>query len=170
MQFKIDKIIIERKKEEIELMLKIGDKSPKFDVLTSSGEKINSEELKGSKFVLYFYPRDSTPGCIKEACSIRDNYHYFQNNGIKVFGASGGSVKSHEKFIEKQKLPFPLLMDEKLDLAKKFYAYKRGNRVTRITYLIDEYGIIEGIFGGQGTEKVNTSTHANQILNFWKLN
>ncbi len=156
--------------EETGQMLKIGDKSPKFDVISSSGEKINSEELKGSKFVLYFYPKDSTPGCIKEACSIRDNFQGFLNSRIRVFGASGGSVKSHERFIEKQKLPFPLLMDENLELAKKFNAYKKGNRVARITYLINENGIIEGIFGGKGTEKVKTSEHANQILNFWKLN
>ncbi|MFX0013788.1 MAG: peroxiredoxin [Promethearchaeota archaeon] len=149
-------------------MLKIGDIAPSFKTTTDSGEIVDSEALKGQKFVLYFYPKDNTPGCTKEACSIRDNYGVFQNSGIQVFGASGG--KSHQKFIDKYNLPFPILLDEKLELAKKFGAYKQGNRVSRITYLIDENGKIEGIFGGnEGVDKVNTSVHADQIIEFWEL-
>lgn len=149
-------------------MLRISDVAPSFKTTTESGETVSSETLRGQKYVLYFYPRDNTPGCTKEACSIRDNYQVFQNNGIKVFGASGG--RSHQKFIEKYNLPFPILMDEKLELAKKFGAYKRGNRVSRITFLIDENGEIEGIFGGnEGVDKVKTSVHAQQIIDFWKL-
>ncbi|UCE14845.1 MAG: peroxiredoxin, partial [Candidatus Heimdallarchaeota archaeon] len=137
-------------------MLKIGDVAPSFETVTESGDKVSSESLKGQKYILYFYPKDNTPGCIKEACSIRDNYQVFQASGIPVFGASGGSPQSHQKFITKYNLPFPLLMDEKLQLAKKFGAYKRGNRVSRITFLVDEKGIIEAIFGGpEGIEKVN---------------
>ncbi|MFX0184712.1 MAG: peroxiredoxin [Candidatus Hodarchaeota archaeon] len=151
-------------------MLKIGDFAPSFKVETSSGQSVSSEKLKGQRFVLYFYPRDNTPGCTKEACSIRDNYQYFQNQEIPVYGVSGGSVQSHQKFIGKHNLPFPLLMDEKLELARKFGAYKRGNRVARITFLINENGKIEGIFGGdQGIEKVQTKEHAQQIISFWKL-
>lgn len=152
-------------------MLKIGDDVPNFKTITESGLPISSETLKGQKYVLYFYPRDNTPGCTKEACSIRDNYQIFQNTGIKVFGSSGGSAYSHQKFINKYNLPFPLLMDENLELAKKFGAYKRGNRVSRITYLIDENGKIEGIFGGkEGIDKVRTTEHADQIIDFWSLN
>ncbi len=149
-------------------MLRIGDVVPPFKASLESGDIVSSEILKGQKYVLYFYPRDNTLGCTKEACSIRDNYQVFQNNGIKVFGASGG--KSHQKFISKYNLPFPILIDEKLELAKKFGAYKRGNRVSRISYLIDENGKIEGIFGGkEGIDKVKTSVHAQQIIDFWEL-
>ena len=149
--------------------LEVGDKAPEFEATTQSEEPVSSELLKGKKFVLYFYPKDNTPGCTKEACSIRDNYQSFLDQDILVYGASGGNAQSHQKFIDKYNLPFPLLMDEKLELAKKFGAYKRGNRVARITYLIDEEGLIEGIFGLEGHKKVNTSQHAEQIIQFWKL-
>lgn len=149
------------------MALEIGEKAPKFETTTQEAKKISSESLKGKKFVLYFYPRDNTPGCIKEACSIRDDYQSFLNNGISVFGVSGGNSASHQKFIDKFSLPFPLLMDEKFELAKKFGAYKRGNRVARISFLINEEGIIEGIFGLKGHDKVKTAEHAQQILEFW---
>ena len=151
-------------------MLKIGDSIPNFKTETESGEIIDSAKLLGEKFVLYFYPKDNTPGCTKEACSIRDNYQSFLNNKIRVFGVSGGKALSHQKFSSKYNLPFPLLMDEKLEIAKLFKAFKRGNKVARITYLIDEKGTIEAIFGGsEGIDKVKTSEHANQIIDFWKL-
>lgn len=149
------------------MTLEIGNKAPKFKTTTQEAEEISSDSLKGKKFVLYFYPKDNTPGCIKEACSIRDDYQSFLNNGISVFGVSGGNSASHQKFIDKFSLPFPLLMDEKLELAKKFGAYKRGNRVARISFLINEEGIIEGIFGLKGHDKVKTAEHAQQILEFW---
>ncbi|MHA2224577.1 MAG: peroxiredoxin [Candidatus Hodarchaeales archaeon] len=149
--------------------LKIGDRVPKFKTVTQSGELISSEQLMGKKYVLYFYPKDNTPGCTKEACSIRDNYQVFLDNNIAVYGVSGGEVESHQKFIDKYNLPFPLLMDEKFELAKKYGAYKPGNRVARITYLISTDGTIEGIFGVEGQEKVKTSEHAIQIIHFWKL-
>jgi peroxiredoxin Q/BCP len=151
------------------MTLKIGDKAPEFETETESGDPVSSELLKGKKYVLYFYPRDNTPGCIKEACSIRDNYQTFLTKDIPVYGASGGSAHSHQKFINKYNLPFPLLMDEKLALAKKFGAYKKGNRVARITFLMDEEGKIEGIFGLEGHKKVKSSEHADQIIQFWKL-
>ena len=149
--------------------LEIGDEAPEFETTTQSGEPVSSDLLKGKKFVLYFYPRDNTPGCTKEACSRRDNYQSFLDQDILVYGSSGGTAQSHQKFIHKYNLPFPLLMDKKLELAKKFGAYKRGNRVARITFLIDEEGLIEGIFGVAGHEKVKTSEHAEQIIQFWKL-
>jgi peroxiredoxin Q/BCP len=149
------------------MALEIGEKAPKFETTTQEAKKISSESLKGKKFVLYFYPKDNTPGCIKEACSIRDDYQSFLDNEISVFGVSGGNSASHQKFIDKFSLPFPLLMDEKFELAKKFGAYKRGNRVARISFLINEEGIIEGIFGLKGHDKVKTAEHAQQILEFW---
>jgi peroxiredoxin Q/BCP len=149
-------------------MLKIGDSVPDFDTTTESDVKISSKELLGKKYVLYFYPRDNTPGCIKEACSIRDSFEIFQNKSIQVYGISGGTANSHQKFINKFNLPFPLLMDPELKIARKFGAYKKGNRVLRITFLIDENGKIEGIFGGpNGLDKVKTTEHAEQILEFW---
>jgi peroxiredoxin Q/BCP len=150
-------------------MLKVGDSAPEFDALTHSGSKVSSNSQKGKKYVIYFYPKDNTPGCIKEACSIRDNYQIFLDKGISVFGVSGGNSQSHQRFIDKYNLPFPLLMDEKLDLAKKYGAFKRGNRVARITYLVDENGIIEGIFGLEGYDKVKSAEHATQIIDFWKI-
>ncbi|MFW9904430.1 MAG: peroxiredoxin [Candidatus Thorarchaeota archaeon] len=149
--------------------LQIGDKAPEFETVTESGDPVSSKLLNGKKYVLYFYPRDNTPGCTKEACSIRDNYQTFVTKDIPIYGASGGNAQSHQKFINKYNLPFPLLMDEKLELAKKFGAYKRGNRVIRITFLMDEEGRIEGIFGLEGHEKVKSSEHADQIIQFWKL-
>ena len=151
-------------------MLRIGDNIPKFSTLTESGESVNSEALVGKKFVLYFYPRDNTPGCTKEACNIRDNYSRFLENNITVYGISGGKTQSHQKFRDKYNLPFPLLMDENLAIAKLFNVYKRGNRVARITFLINEKGKTEGIFGGsEGIDKVKSSSHATQIFDHWKI-
>ncbi|MHA1967130.1 MAG: peroxiredoxin [Candidatus Hodarchaeales archaeon] len=152
------------------MVLKINDSIPEFTTATHTGETISSDALKGKQFAIYFYPRDNTPGCTKEACSIRDNYQTFLENNIPVFGISGGSAQSHQKFITKYNLPFPLLMDENYELAKKFGTYKRGNRVARVTFLINKEGRIEGIFGGdKGVDKVNTAKHAEQIIDFWKL-
>ncbi|MHA2164981.1 MAG: peroxiredoxin [Candidatus Hodarchaeales archaeon] len=151
------------------MSLKIGDLAPEFETISQSDERVSSKGNKGKKYVLYFYPRDNTPGCIKEACSIRDNYQTFLDNDILVYGVSGGNAQSHQKFIDKFNLPFPLLMDEKYDLAKKFGAHKLGNRVARITYLINEEGIIEGIFGTERQEKVKVAEHSSQIIQFWKL-
>ncbi len=151
-------------------MVKVGEKVPEFRTTTQSDEEISSYQLQGKKYVIYFYPKDNTPGCTKEACSIRDNYSIFLEYDIPIYGVSGGSASSHQKFVDKYNLPFPLLMDQNFEIAKKFGAYKQGNRVARITYLINEEGIIEGIFGGnEGHEDVKTSEHADQLINFWKL-
>jgi peroxiredoxin Q/BCP len=151
------------------MALKIGDLAPEFETTNQENENVSSAGNKGKKFVLYFYPKDNTPGCIKEACSIRDNYQVYLDNKISVFGVSGGNVQSHQKFIDKFDLPFPLLMDENFELAKKYGAYKSGHRVARITYLINEEGVIEGIFGVEGQENVKTAEHSSQIIQFWKL-
>lgn len=152
------------------MVLKINDCIPNFKTVTHTGETISAEKLKGKQFALYFYPRDNTPGCTKEACSIRDNYQNFLDKDILVYGVSGGSAKSHQKFVTKYSLPFPLLVDEEYRMAKMFGVYRKGWRVSRVTFLINKEGIIEGIFGGdEGIDKVNTAKHAEQIIDFWKL-
>jgi peroxiredoxin Q/BCP len=158
-------------------MLKVGDAIPDFETTDESGNAFSTSDLRGKKFVLYFYPKDDTPGCTAEACSIRDSYQMFLGSGIPIFGISGGDVKSHVKFKEKYDLPFPLLMDENYEVAKKYEVYKPKKilgkellGVQRITFLIDEEGKIEGVFGGpEGHEKVKSSKHASQIASFWGL-
>jgi len=150
-------------------LLNVGDVAPDFEAVTDSGARTSLNSLKGEKFVLYFYPKDDTPGCTAEACSIRDSYHVFLAKGIPVFGVSGGSAGSHRKFRQKYNLPFPLLVDEKLELAKKYDVLKSEGKIARTTFLIDENGKIEGIFGDKGTEKVVPKEHATQIIDFWSL-
>ena len=98
--------------KEIELKLKVGDKAPAFTVATSGGGKISLADYLGKNVILYFYPRDDTPGCTKEACAFRDGFADFKKKGAVIFGVSPDSVKSHDKFVEKFKLPFTLLADE----------------------------------------------------------
>jgi len=158
-------------------MLKIGDKAPNFTTTTESGEKIKLSSFKGKKVFLYFYPKDNTSGCKAEACSIRDSYEVFEKSDIPVFGVSGGTTKSHKSFKNKNNLPFPLLMDEEFEIAKLYDVYQTKKMygkeylgIVRTTFLIDEKGIIEGIYGGpEGIEKVNTKEHADQIIKFWDL-
>ncbi|MBD3406498.1 MAG: redoxin domain-containing protein [Candidatus Lokiarchaeota archaeon] len=155
-------------------MPSIGDQAPDFETVDESGEKFKLSDYRGQKIVLYFYPKDETPGCTAEACSIRDSYTIFQDSDIPIFGVSGGDAKSHIKFKEKYNLPFPLLMDENLEIAELYGAKSRlsilGLGVKRITYLIDEEGKIEAIFGGsEGIEKVKSSQHAEQITSYWGL-
>jgi peroxiredoxin Q/BCP len=158
-------------------MLKAGDKAPSFSTTTENGEKFRLSAFKGKKVFLYFYPKDNTTGCQQEACSIRDRYDVFKKSDIPVFGVSGGDAKSHQSFRNKNNLPFPLLMDEDFEIAKLYDVYKKKSMygkeymgIERTTFLIDENGKIEGIFGGpEGIEKVNTKEHADQVIDFWKL-
>ena len=158
-------------------MLKIGDKAPDFTTTTESGGKIKLSNFKGKKVFLYFYPKDNTSGCKAEACSIRDSYEVFERSDIPVFGVSGGTAKSHKSFKDKNNLPFPLLMDEEFEIAKLYDVYQTKTMygkeylgIVRTTFLIDEKGIIEGIYGGpEGTEKVKTKEHADQVIKFWDL-
>jgi peroxiredoxin Q/BCP len=158
-------------------LLKIGDTAPDFTTTNESGETVNLSSFRGKKVFLYFYPKDNTPGCKAEACSIRDSYDVFEKSGIPVFGVSGGSEKSHKSFIDKNNLPFPLLMDEEFEIAKQYDVYQTKKMygkeylgIVRTTFLIDEKGIIEGIYGGpEGIEKVKTKEHAYQVIKFWDL-
>lgn len=155
-------------------MLQKGDIAPDFETVDDTGKKFKLSDHRGQKLVLYFYPRDFTPGCTAEACSIRDNYQLFEGSGIPIFGISGGTAKLHQNFRKKYGLPFNILMDEELSIAKLYDARSRlsilGIGVKRITYLIDEEGKIEGIFGGsEGLDKVRTKEHADQIIKHWGL-
>lgn len=148
------------------MALKPGDKAPNFTVNDQDGNPVSMTDLKGKKVVLYFYPKDNTPGCTAEACNLRDNHAALQAQGYEVLGVSKDSEKSHQKFIEKQQLPFRLLADTELEIhhaygtwvEKSMYGRKYMG-TARITFLINEDGVIEEII-----EKVKTKEHANQIL------
>lgn len=142
--------------------LKAGDKAPAFTLLDENGTQRSLDEFKGHKVVLYFYPKDNTPGCILEACGLRDNYAPFKENNIVVIGISYDSPISHKVFKEKQKLPFILLSDTEKRVAKKYGAYVSAlNNLypERKTFLINQAGIIIKIF-----DEVDVTTHANDIL------
>jgi len=146
--------------------LKIGDKAPHFEGIDQNGQSIKLEQFKGKKLVLYFYPKDNTPGCTAEACNLRDNYEAFLAKGYAVVGVSADSVKSHQNFAQKYQLPFPLISDPDKKILTAYQAYgekkmygKTVMGTLRKTYIIDEKGIIEDII-----EKVDTKNHSAQIL------
>lgn len=139
----------------------VGDPAPDFQVKDDSGKMRTLTEFRGKKVVLYFYPKDDTPGCTKEACSFRDGYNTLQEAGIVVLGVSFDSPESHRKFKEKQKLPFILLSDEKKEMAEAYGAsggLLGSLMAKRYTYLIDEAGKIVHIF-----EKVDVKNHAEEV-------
>ncbi|TFH07238.1 MAG: peroxiredoxin, partial [Candidatus Thorarchaeota archaeon] len=103
-------------------MLKVGDVAPDFETVDDEGKRFKLHELRGKKVVLYFYPKDFTPGCTAEACSLRDDYQIFEGAGIDIFGISGGTAEVHQKFRGKYKLPFNILVDEDLEIAKLYGA------------------------------------------------
>ncbi len=146
--------------------LKIGDKAPSFESKDSRGNTIKSSDYTGKKLVLFFYPKASTPGCTAEACNLRDNYQTFLSKGYKILGASVDTAKKQQNWIDKHKLPFPLLADEERAVinafgvwgAKKFMG-KTYDGIHRITFVIDENGIIENVI-----TKVKTKEHSYQIL------
>lgn len=147
-------------------MLQIGTKAPHFEGLIETGERVSLADYAGKKLVLYFYPKDSTPGCTAEACDLRDNYERFLSLGYEVLGVSRDSAASHQRFIEKYQLPFHLIADTDLTILKTYEAWgekKNYGKVTmgtlRTTYVIDEQGTIIDAIG-----KVNTKAHTTQIL------
>lgn len=147
-------------------MLKEGDDAPDFTVKNQNGEDVKLLDLRGNKVVLYFYPKDNTPGCTKEACSLRDNFSTFEEKEIKILGVSTDNEKSHQKFIAKYDLPFTLLADTNHAVADAYGSYgekkfmgKTYNGVFRKTFLIDEAGKIVKIF-----EKVKVDEHADEVL------
>ena len=146
--------------------LKIGDQAPDFQGLNEKGEQINLRDFSGKKLVLFFYPKDNTPGCTAEACSLRDSYQELRDKNFELLGISVDDAKKHNKFIAKYALPFPLIADTEHIMVnaygvwgeKKFMG-KVYDGIHRKTFVIDENGVIERVF-----EKVNTSDHAEQIL------
>jgi thioredoxin-dependent peroxiredoxin len=147
--------------------LKEGDKAPDFAVSDAAGKTVRLKDLRGQKVVLYFYPKDDTPGCTKEACSFRDSFAKFTKRGIEVLGVSLDSEKSHQKFATKYDLPFRLLADTDRAISESYGTYGEkkfmgrtymGNN--RMTFLIDEKGKIKKIFS-----KVKPEDHAEDVLN-----
>lgn len=146
--------------------LKIGDKAPDFKTEDQNGSPMNLSDFSGSKVILYFYPKDSTPGCTAQACNLRDNYDLLLQKGYKVLGVSADSAKKHQNFITKNELPFPLLMDEDQTIiqdygvwGEKKFMGKIYDGIHRTTFIIDENGMIEDII-----EKVKTKDHTAQIM------
>lgn len=148
------------------MKLKIGDKAPELGIPNQDGEIVNLSDYSGKKIVLYFYPKDSTPGCTAQACNLRDNMDSLRAQGYEIVGVSPDSQKRHQNFIAKQELNFPLLADEDKKVLEAYgvWALKKmyGREymgVVRTTFLIDENGVITDII-----EKVKTKEHAAQIL------
>ena len=146
--------------------LKEGNKAPDFAVPDAEGNIVKLKDLRGKKVVLYFYPKDDTPGCTKEACAFRDSFSKFKRRGIEVLGVSLDNEKSHQKFTQKYQLPFRLLADTDRKLSESYGTYGEkkfmgrtymGNH--RMTFLIDEQGKIKKIFS-----KVKPDDHAEEVL------
>jgi peroxiredoxin Q/BCP len=152
--------------KEIELKLKEGDRAPEFSVATSGGGQVSLADFKGKNVILYFYPRDDTPGCTKEACAFRDGFAAFKKKGAVILGVSPDSVKKHDKFVEKFKLPFTLLADEDKKIAnaygvwgEKSFMGRKYMGVYRVTFLIDGDGRIKKIW-----PTVKPEEHAAEVL------
>lgn len=150
------------------MAMQIGDKIPEILGRDQDGKPITREQFSGKKLALYFYPKDNTPGCTAQACSLRDGYEDLRKAGYAIVGVSVDSEKSHQKFIDKFSLPFPLIADSDKKLVEEFGVWqeksmmgKRYMGTVRTTFLIDENGIIRNKIEGR---KVDTKNHAAQIL------
>ncbi len=146
--------------------LQAGDKVPNFKVNDQNGNSISSEDYKGKKWVVFFYPKASTPGCTAEVCNLRDNYAELQDQGYELLGVSADSEKRQLNFKEKYKLPFPLLADENKEVLNAFGVWgpkkfmgREFNGIHRKTFVINENGLIDRVI-----DKVKTKDHAAQIL------
>ena len=147
-------------------LLSVGDKAPDFKTTNQDGEKVALSDFKGQKVVLYFYPKDDTPGCTREACSFRDGWSKFRRKKIAVLGVSADDEKSHRKFADKFSLPFPLLADTDKKIVKDYGAWGEKNMygrkymgIRRVTYLIDEKGKVAAVW-----PKVKPEGHADELL------
>lgn len=147
-------------------MLNEGSTAPAFKTKDANGDTVSLKDLRGQKVVLYFYPKDDTPGCTKEACSFRDAFSQFKKKGIAVLGVSPDSEATHKKFVTKYKLPFTLLADTARSIAEAYGVWGEKKfmgrtymGVHRTTFLIDEKGKIKKIF-----EKVKPEDHASEVL------
>ena len=149
--------------------LNVGQKAPYFEGTDQEGKTIKLSDFTGKKLILYFYPKDNTPGCTKEACNLRDNYRELIDRGFSVIGISPDSEKSHKGFAEKYSLPFPLVADPDKKIMNEYGAWgekmmygKTVTGVLRTTYIIDEKGVIEKVI-----KKVDTAAHTEQIFKLY---
>ncbi len=147
-------------------MLKVGDKAPVFKGMNQDEKEISLNDFSGKKVILYFYPKDNTPGCTAESCNLSDNYDAWSSKGFEVIGVSPDSASSHQRFIAKHNLRFNLIADTEKEILQQYDAWglkkmygKEYMGVLRKTFIIDENGVITHIF-----EKVKTKDHTNQIL------
>jgi peroxiredoxin Q/BCP len=152
--------------KELELKLKPGDAAPEFTVATSGGGRISLADYRGKNVILYFYPRDDTPGCTKEACAFRDHFADFEKRGAVVLGVSTDAVKKHDKFVGKFKLPFLLLADEDHKIVEAYGVWGEKTFMgikyvgtSRVTFLIGPDGKIRNIW-----PKVKPGEHAEEVL------
>jgi thioredoxin-dependent peroxiredoxin len=144
----------------------VGDRAPQFMLQDAQGRKFKLSEFKGKRVVLYFYPKDMTPGCTKEACGFRDDLAKFEKQGVAVLGMSADDVKSHQKFTENYDLNFPLLSDPDHKVAEMYGVWQEKNMygrkswgIKRTTFIIDEESKISRVFG-----EIDTSTHSQDVL------
>ncbi|MHB8931477.1 MAG: thioredoxin-dependent thiol peroxidase [Melioribacteraceae bacterium] len=151
-------------------MLKIGKKAPAFSLKDENGKNVSLNDFKGKKVVLYFYPKDMTSGCTKEACDFRDALPNFRKIKAVVLGVSIDSTASHKKFADKYDLPFTLLSDEKKEVVEKYGVWKEKSMygkkymgIERTTFIIDEEGKIQNIF-----PKVKVDGHVNEVMKMLK--
>lgn len=152
-------------------MLQAGDKAPYFKLNDQDGNAVSRDDFKGRKLVIYFYPKDQTPGCITEACSFRDNIDVFTKNKIAVLGVSIDSERSHQNFIAKQALNFPLLADVDKEMVSAYEVWgeksmygRKYMGVFRKTFLVNETGLIDKIY-----DKVKVASHATDVLKDWEI-
>ena len=148
------------------MVLKEGDNAPEFSLPASNGKTVSLKDFAGKKVVIFFYPKDNTPGCIKEVCSFRDAYNEIQDEGIMLLGVSGDSLKSHSNFISKYNLPFLLLSDADKSMSSRYCAWGKKERngrkyvgMHRITYVVDESGTIFKVW-----PKVKPNNHGEEVL------
>lgn len=146
--------------------LKVGDKAPSFKLKNQNGKDISLSDLQGKPVVLYFYPKDDTSGCTKEACNFRDEFPKFGKMKAEIIGMSADSVESHKKFADKYKLPFNLLSDEKKDVIEKYGVWQEKSMygrkymgIVRTTFIIDSFGKIRKIF-----PKVKVDGHNEEVI------
>jgi peroxiredoxin Q/BCP len=146
--------------------LQVGDKAPNFKVNDQDGNTVSSEDYKGKKWIVFFYPKANTPGCTAEACNLRDNYKELKKEGYELLGVSADSEKRQKNFKEKYKFPFPLLADEDKEIINAFGVWgpkkfmgREYDGIHRKTFIINEYGNIARVI-----DKVKTKDHAAQIL------